>query len=141
MYAAQHPVTANRVSERERQNDKLQTALPSFTFRPSQPVETDRHTASRSERANAASCVACNLMARRAGQGHSPPHQKKLSQQCPSPPRVFWNPRFIAVFTTVLYFFLFRISSIKPKPLDSAHTVFVFCVDLRTNSHYFPIRH
>jgi len=26
-------------------------------------------------------------------------------------------------------------------PLERMHVVFVFCVDLRTNSHYFPIQH
>jgi hypothetical protein len=25
--------------------------------------------------------------------------------------------------------------------LHSAHTVYVFCVDLRTNSDYFPVQH
>jgi hypothetical protein len=110
-----------------------QHCLASRSGRHSQRKQTDTQRAGLivSLPAVGPSCAACNLTARRAGLGYSPP------------PPVVLEPKDSLPFSQQPSTSSYS-KSAQSNPILwilPTQCICVFCVDLRTNSDYFPIQH
>ena len=54
---------------------------------------------------------------------------------------LFYNPDVVCLLRGTDWIFIYRQFNIQQFYVLPTHCIYVFCVDLRTNSDYFPIQH